>query len=114
VAGQARTFRGFIAGRILSGVGGAGIMTLSLILVLELAGQKRRGLFLGLVNAGFTTGVSLGAVIAGALVSVMGWVGWSFVSAFAGLVLVRVLTGCRGHCSGARRRLRFWLGRASS
>jgi MFS family permease len=49
-------------------------MTISFILVLELSGKKRRGLFIGLVNSGFTTGVSLGAVVAGALVTGMGWV----------------------------------------
>lgn len=49
-------------------------MTLTLILVIELAGTKRRGLFLGLTNAGFTTGVALGAVVAGVLVGITGWV----------------------------------------
>lgn len=49
-------------------------MTVSFILVLELTGKKRRGLFIGLVNAGFTTGVSFGAVVAGALLPVTGWV----------------------------------------
>jgi MFS family permease len=49
-------------------------MTLVLILVIELAGTKRRGLFLGITNAGFTTGVALGAVVAGGLVGVTGWV----------------------------------------
>jgi predicted MFS family arabinose efflux permease len=48
-------------------------MTISFILVLELSGKKRRGLFIGLVNTGFTTGVALGAVIAGALLPIRGW-----------------------------------------
>jgi len=48
-------------------------MTISFILILELSGKKRRGLFIGLVNTGFTTGVSLGAVIAGALLPITGW-----------------------------------------
>jgi len=46
------------------------------VLVLELANGKRRGLFIGLVNSGFTFGVSMGAVIAGALLPVTGWVSW--------------------------------------
>lgn len=49
-------------------------MTVSFILVLELAGKKNRGLFIGLLNTGFTIGVSFGAVIAGALLGSMGWV----------------------------------------
>lgn len=74
LTGHARSFNTFIAGRIVSGSGGAGVMTLTLILVIELAGTKRRGLFLGLTNAGFTTGVALGAVVAGGLVGITGWV----------------------------------------
>lgn len=49
-------------------------MTLSIILVIELTSKKRRGLMIGLMNSGYTSGVSLGAVIAGALVSHTGWV----------------------------------------
>lgn len=74
VASRARGFLGFIVGRAISGVGAAGLMTISIILVLELTSQKRRGLFIGLVNAGYTTGVALGAVIAGALLPTTGWV----------------------------------------
>lgn len=49
-------------------------MTIAIILVLELSSKKKRGLFIGLVNTGFTSGVSLGAVIAGALLPMTGWV----------------------------------------
>lgn len=74
VTSQATSLRTFLLGRAISGIGGAGIMTISFILVLELSGKKKRGLFIGLVNTGFTTGVSLGAVIAGALLPITGWV----------------------------------------
>lgn len=74
VASQAHSFLAFITGRAISGVGAAGILTISIILVLELTGKKRRGLFIGLVNAGYTSGVALGAVIAGGLVEYTGWV----------------------------------------
>ncbi|KAH6674209.1 major facilitator superfamily domain-containing protein [Halenospora varia] len=73
VTGIAPDLKVFLLGRAISGIGGAGIMTISFILVLELSGKKRRGLFIGLVNTGFTVGVSLGAVVAGALVTVTGW-----------------------------------------
>lgn len=49
-------------------------MIIAFILVLELAGKKRRGLFIGLLNTGFTMGVSFGAVIFGALLVRTGWV----------------------------------------
>ena len=68
------SFAGFIVGRAISGIGGAGIVAIAAILVLDLASEKRRGLFLGLMNSGFTAGVSLGAVLAGALAPAVGWV----------------------------------------
>jgi MFS family permease len=80
---SAQTFAAFIAGRVVSGIGAAGIMVLAIILVLELTNKKQRGLFIGLVNAGFTVGVSLGAIVYGAVVPSAGWVsvflGWCCV-----------------------------------
>jgi MFS family permease len=73
VTSQAPSFVAFLVGRVISGIGAAGILTISIILVLELTDKKRRGLFVGLVNAGYTSGVALGAVVAGALLPVTGW-----------------------------------------
>jgi MFS family permease len=67
----------FLLGRIIQGIGGGSIMTVSLILVLELSVKKRRGLHVGLVNSVFTMGVSFGAVIAGALLPITGWVNFT-------------------------------------
>ncbi|KAK4201423.1 putative vacuolar basic amino acid transporter 1 [Triangularia verruculosa] len=69
----APTFGVFILGRVLCGVGSGGIMTLCMILVMQLTSKKKRGLWIGLVNAGFTIGVSTGAVVFGALLPVIGW-----------------------------------------
>ncbi|KAK4179880.1 putative vacuolar basic amino acid transporter 1 [Triangularia setosa] len=69
----APTFGVFILGRVLCGVGSGGIMTLCMILVIQLTSKKKRGLWIGLVNAGFTIGVSTGAVVFGALLPVIGW-----------------------------------------
>lgn len=74
VTSRAKSFAVFLVGRVISGTGAAGILTISIILVLELTGKKKRGLFIGLLNAGYTSGVAFGAVIAGALVSTTGWV----------------------------------------
>ncbi|KKA26970.1 hypothetical protein TD95_004061 [Thielaviopsis punctulata] len=63
----------FLAGRVVTGLGGAGVMTLSMVFVLALSSKKRRGLFLALANVGFTIGLSFGAVVFGAVV---GWAGW--------------------------------------
>lgn len=101
----------FLLGRVVTGVGGAGVMVLALVLVLELTSKRRRGLFVGLVNAGFTTGVSLGAVVAGLLVPTAGWRALFWAQVPAGLAaglgvyfsIPRTLTsGGGGH--GAPRR----------
>ena len=74
ITSRASDLSHFLLGRAVTGVGAAGIFTLSIILVIELTSKRRRGLFIGLLNAGFTTGVSLGAVIGGALLAPLGWV----------------------------------------
>ncbi|KAL8305623.1 hypothetical protein RB597_003616 [Gaeumannomyces tritici] len=70
---QATTFGTFIAARCLVGAGGAGIMTLALVLIIQYVSKKRSGLFIGLVNAGFTVGLSTGAIVYGALLEAVGW-----------------------------------------
>ena len=59
---------------MLSGIGSGGIISCTLIIILDLVSEQRRGLGVGLVNAGFTMGVSLGAVIYGGLIEITGWV----------------------------------------
>jgi MFS family permease len=71
---RATTFGTLAAGRAVAGLGGAGVLSLCIIFTLELTSKKRRGLFIGLVNSGFTTGVATGAVVYGALLPVLGWV----------------------------------------
>ncbi|OTB07059.1 hypothetical protein M426DRAFT_318425 [Hypoxylon sp. CI-4A] len=73
VTSQARSFPVFILGRAITGVGGGGSMALAIVLILDLTTKRQRGLYVGLMNTGFTTGVSLGAVISGGLISVTGW-----------------------------------------
>ncbi|KAI0885713.1 MFS general substrate transporter [Annulohypoxylon maeteangense] len=73
VTSQARSFSVFILGRVLTGMGGGAAMALAIVLILELTTKRDRGLYVGLMNAGFTTGVSLGAVVFGGLISVTGW-----------------------------------------
>ena len=73
VASAANGFPVFIVGRIITGVGAGGIFTISVIVVLELTGPKRRGIMIGLLNSGYTVGVALGATAAGALLSKVGW-----------------------------------------
>ncbi|KAL5584894.1 hypothetical protein FOVSG1_014283 [Fusarium oxysporum f. sp. vasinfectum] len=67
------SFGTFVAGRVIAGTGGAGVLSLAIIIGLELASEKSRGLVLGLINAGFTAGVSFGAIVFGGLMPVVGW-----------------------------------------
>ncbi|KAJ2903547.1 major facilitator superfamily domain-containing protein [Zalerion maritima] len=69
----AHSFGTLVAGRVVAGMGGAGILTLGIILVIQLVSDKRRGLFIGFVNLCFTVGLSLGAVVFGAVVPEFGW-----------------------------------------
>ncbi|KAL4944266.1 hypothetical protein BDV06DRAFT_187707 [Aspergillus oleicola] len=81
----------FLAGRALSGVGAGGLMVTGIILTLDLVNKKRRGIFIGIVNFGMTIGVSLGAVLAGAIVPVLGWRLIFWVQAPTSLVLGPIL-----------------------
>ncbi|KAF2177645.1 MFS general substrate transporter [Zopfia rhizophila CBS 207.26] len=67
------SFELFIVGRALTGAGAAGVLIVATIIVIQMAGAKHRGIYIGLVNSGMTVGVSLGAVIAGALEPKIGW-----------------------------------------
>jgi MFS family permease len=64
----------FMVGRVFTGAGAAGVLVVGSIIVIQMASAKKRGLYLGLINAGMTIGVSLGAVIAGAVEPRFGWV----------------------------------------
>lgn len=73
ITSQAHSFEVFILGRVITGLGAGGTTVLALVLILELTTKRQRGLYVGLLNTGFTTGISLGAVFFGGLISVTGW-----------------------------------------
>ncbi|TQV93911.1 hypothetical protein V2A60_003932 [Cordyceps javanica] len=73
ITARATSFAGFVLGRAIAGTGGAGVLGLCVIFVLELTTKRRRGLFIALVNSGFTAGVAFGALVYGALLPVIGW-----------------------------------------
>lgn len=79
------TFAQFVTSRVLMGLGAAGVMTLAVVFVLGLVREKRRGMFIGLVNVGFTIGLSFGAVVFGAAEPVVGWVGHTPLSFVSGV-----------------------------
>jgi MFS family permease len=74
ITATSTTFETFIVGRAVTGSGAAGVLVVAVIIVVQMVDERRRGLFLGCVNAGMTVGISLGAIIAGALEPKIGWV----------------------------------------
>lgn len=80
ITAAAPTLAVFLLGRVVTGIGSGGLMSAAIILVLDLASPKRRGLYIGVINAGYTTGVASGAVLAGLLTPIVGWVSPSFSS----------------------------------
>lgn len=73
VTSQARTLGSFLVGRAITGIGSAAVTPVAFILVTELTSARRRGLFFGCINTGYTSGVACGAIIAGALEPLVGW-----------------------------------------
>ncbi|KAK5072744.1 hypothetical protein LTR64_004784 [Lithohypha guttulata] len=63
----------FLTGRAVCGIGSAAVTPVSFILVTALVPPPRRGLFFGLINTGYTSGLACGAIIAGALEPRLGW-----------------------------------------
>ncbi|EXJ69900.1 uncharacterized protein A1O5_06973 [Cladophialophora psammophila CBS 110553] len=73
VTSRAKSLAVFLAGRAVTGIGSAAVTPVAFILVTELTSPRRRGLFFGCINTGYTTGVACGAIIAGALEPLVGW-----------------------------------------
>lgn len=73
ITSQARSLSAFLVGRAVGGIGSAAVTPVAFILVTELTTQRRRGLFFGCINTGYTTGIACGAIIAGALEPLIGW-----------------------------------------
>lgn len=72
---QARNLHVFLLGRVITGIGSAAVTPVAFILATKLVPVQKRGLFFGLINSGYTTGLSIGAIVAGALVDALGWRG---------------------------------------
>lgn len=91
------------------GSGGAGVVVMSVVFVIELAGKRRRGVMIGVVNTAYTLGVSVGAAVYGVLQPVIGWVSFFFSCSSSSFLCVfhekqtAKLRGCQ------QQRSLFWL-----
>ncbi|KAK3904409.1 multidrug resistance protein fnx1 [Staphylotrichum tortipilum] len=75
VCGLARGEGGMICGRVIAGVGGGGLMSISTFLASDLVPLKKRGVVQGVGNIAYGTGAMLGGVLGGFIndTTSLGW-----------------------------------------
>ncbi|KAF8996775.1 MFS general substrate transporter [Hymenopellis radicata] len=78
IAGTAHSLAQLIAGRLLAGVGGAGLLNLTCIIIALMTNEKQRGAYMNLINVVFIFGDSMGPIVGGALAHAGQW-RWIFL-----------------------------------
>ncbi|GLB39226.1 putative MFS general substrate transporter [Lyophyllum shimeji] len=78
VAGLSRNLSQLVAGRLISGVGGAGILSLCIIMVSHLTNERQRGSYLNLINLVFTVADAMGPIVGGGFARSGNW-RWIFL-----------------------------------
>ncbi|KAH8175964.1 major facilitator superfamily protein [Sarocladium implicatum] len=77
--GIANSMMQVILGRVVSGVGGSGLMVLAMLIITDLVPLREAATWQSYLNLASTTGRSLGAPVGGWLADAVGW-RWSFLS----------------------------------
>ncbi|GAB1314274.1 hypothetical protein MFIFM68171_04484 [Madurella fahalii] len=90
VCGLARDEGGMILGRVIAGVGGGGLMSISTFLASDLVPLKKRGVVQGVGNIAYGSGAMLGGVLGGLMNDTSSW-GWRL--AFLVQVPIIVVSG---------------------
>ncbi|KAI0074809.1 MFS general substrate transporter [Panus rudis PR-1116 ss-1] len=73
IAGLANNLTQLVAGRLIAGVGGAGLLALSTIIISQLTHEQQRGSYLNLINVVFIVADSLGPIIGGIFARTGNW-----------------------------------------
>lgn len=73
ISGGANTTRMLIAGRLVQGLGGAGIGSMTSLIISDLVSVRERGKYHGIIFGTFGTGISIGPVIGGAIAQSRHW-----------------------------------------
>lgn len=73
ICGVAPDMGVLIAGRVISGLGGGGIMVLVSAIIADLVPARQRGKYLGVTGSVFAVSVVLGPLLGGFFVQVTGW-----------------------------------------
>ncbi|MDU0313508.1 MFS transporter [Phycicoccus sp. M110.8] len=92
-----------VAGRLLQGVGGGGLVPATLAIVADLWPRGRRGTPLGVVGAVQELGSVLGPVLGALVLAVADWRAIFWLNAVAGLVLAVLVVGTGGARPAAPR-----------
>ncbi|KAI1398232.1 major facilitator superfamily domain-containing protein [Hypoxylon fuscum] len=90
--GAGQSMRQVIVGRVISGSGGAGMMTLASVIIADLAPLRDVGSWQSYLNAFATVGRSLGGPLGGFLADTIGW-RWSFFGQAPIFLLAMVCCG---------------------
>ncbi|KAJ3732966.1 major facilitator superfamily domain-containing protein, partial [Lentinula guzmanii] len=78
IAGTSKTLTQIIVGRLISGIGGAGLMSVVCILVSQLTHERQRATYMSLINAVFIVSDAVGPILGGALANSGNW-RWIFL-----------------------------------
>ncbi|KIJ37188.1 hypothetical protein M422DRAFT_33878 [Sphaerobolus stellatus SS14] len=110
IAGLAKNLTQLVAGRLLSGVGGAGILTLAIIVISHLTHEKQRGNYFTLVNIVYTFADAMGPIVGGAFTRTGNW-RWIFLfnapfGPVITVILLKILKLPNPHASSSKSR--YW------
>ncbi|KAG5637006.1 hypothetical protein H0H81_006150 [Sphagnurus paluster] len=78
IAGFSNSLTQLVAGRLVGGVGGAGLLSLSTIMVSHLTNERQRGSYLNLINLVFTFADAMGPIVGGGFSKSGNW-RWIFL-----------------------------------
>ncbi|KAK0440828.1 major facilitator superfamily domain-containing protein [Armillaria borealis] len=78
IAGTSRGLLQMIVGRLISGIGGAGLLSLTGIIIAQLTHEKQRGAYMNIFNIVFILSDSIGPIAGGALANAGQW-RWIFL-----------------------------------
>lgn len=73
MCGLSQTLGQLVAGRVVSGIGGGGMLSLSTIAISDLVPLRQRGIFQGFGNIAFGLGAGVGGVFGGLVSASLGW-----------------------------------------
>ncbi|KAL2813983.1 major facilitator superfamily domain-containing protein [Aspergillus granulosus] len=91
VAGVAQNFTHMLVGRSIQGIGGAGIMTLSSVLVTDIVPLRKRGAYLGILSSMWSVGSVVGPILGGGFAGSVSW-RWIFYINFPFIGIAAVVT----------------------